>query len=187
MKLFTALSIATLFTSSLHASKPLTTQLQVEIATPNPSWSIKIQGLHLKEEKLLVRCAATRKDGIFPSMMSSAKDSVTVTPAVAKLPREIYITGTAWNYSKGYTPASHQELKKVLEGSSEVKVSKPPLSEQAFMGLSPEEAQQLAQKHKLKCRIVEVDGKPRMTTRDYRPERLNFTTTKGKVTRVTKG
>lgn len=36
-------------------------------------------------------------------------------------------------------------------------------------------------------RVVEIDGKPQMATRDYRPERLNFAIEKGVITTVTKG
>lgn len=36
-------------------------------------------------------------------------------------------------------------------------------------------------------RVVEIDGEPQITTRDYRPERLNFAIVKGVITKVTKG
>lgn len=36
-------------------------------------------------------------------------------------------------------------------------------------------------------RLIEVDGVPRMVTKDYRPNRLNFKVKAGLVTEVTKG
>ncbi|QTN32717.1 hypothetical protein HZ994_10355 [Akkermansiaceae bacterium] len=36
-------------------------------------------------------------------------------------------------------------------------------------------------------RIIELDGKPQPVTRDYRPDRLNFRVSDGKVTAVSKG
>jgi len=36
-------------------------------------------------------------------------------------------------------------------------------------------------------RVVEIDGEAQITTKDYRPERLNFAVEKGVVTGVTKG
>ena len=56
-----------------------------------------------------------------------------------------------------------------------------------FVGLTLKEAEALADKHALRHRVVMLDGKPRPATKDYRPERLNFTVVDGKVTAVRKG
>lgn len=62
-----------------------------------------------------------------------------------------------------------------------------PTTEQAYLGLSKATALSKAKEAKLKARIVKEDGKLFMVTKDYRPDRLNFTIESGKVTRVTKG
>ena len=56
-----------------------------------------------------------------------------------------------------------------------------------FVGLTHEVAQKLADQHKIRHRVVMLDGKSLPVTRDYRPERLNFTVNKGMVTKVTNG
>ena len=35
--------------------------------------------------------------------------------------------------------------------------------------------------------VIEVDGEPRMVTKDHRPDRLNFKVKAGLITEVTKG
>lgn len=57
----------------------------------------------------------------------------------------------------------------------------------SFVGLTIEEAKTRAEKADLPHRIVSQDGKEFPVTRDYRPERLNFTVEKGIVTKVTNG
>ena len=56
-----------------------------------------------------------------------------------------------------------------------------------FKGLSEADAAALAEKRQLKHRVVERDGKPLPATRDMRPDRVNFTVTAGKVTKVSRG
>jgi hypothetical protein len=50
-----------------------------------------------------------------------------------------------------------------------------------------EEAGKRAEAAGLKWRAVMEDGVGKPTTRDYRPDRLNFTVEKGKVTAVRNG
>lgn len=76
-------------------------------------------------------------------------------------------------------PASNEQI-------DAVPLSKSP-EPKDFIGLTLEKAQALAKTHKLRHRVVMIDGKPLPVTRDHRPERLNFTVEKGKVTKVTKG
>lgn len=187
IKILTVLSIAALSATPLLASKPSAVLMKVQIAVPNPGWSIEIQSLHTKNDKLLIVCEAIRKDGIFASMMSNASDSVTLSKNLASLPREIYITDTKWNYSKGYTPATKEQLKKVLQGAVSMQLNKQKTSEADFIGLTLDEVKALAKQHDLKYRVVEVDGVGRAVTRDYRPERFNLAIKEGKVIRVTKG
>ncbi|NWK56607.1 hypothetical protein HW115_13375 [Verrucomicrobiaceae bacterium N1E253] len=56
-----------------------------------------------------------------------------------------------------------------------------------YIGMDLADAKALAVKEKRKYRVVSVDGKQRMVTMDYLPERLNFTVVAGKVTKVTRG
>ncbi|MDF1737824.1 MAG: hypothetical protein P1U86_01595 [Verrucomicrobiales bacterium] len=56
-----------------------------------------------------------------------------------------------------------------------------------FEGLSEKEAGSLAEKRDLKHRVVERDGQPLPATRDFRPDRVNFTVKAGKVISVSRG
>ncbi len=68
-----------------------------------------------------------------------------------------------------------------------VKPSPPPTPNGGFEGLSLEAAKAKAEQAKLRWRVTRIDGKSRPVTKDYRPQRLNFEITQGKVSRVTKG
>ena len=57
----------------------------------------------------------------------------------------------------------------------------------SFVGLTLEEAEAKATKADLPHRVIKRDGQSLPVTRDYRPERLNFTVENGKVTEVTNG
>jgi len=58
---------------------------------------------------------------------------------------------------------------------------------ESFVGLELKVAQEKADKADLPHRVVREDGKDFPVTRDYRPERLNFTVEKGIVTKVNNG
>ena len=58
---------------------------------------------------------------------------------------------------------------------------------ESFVGLELKAAQEKADKADLPHRVVHQDGKDFPVTRDYRPERLNFTVEKGIVTKVSNG
>ena len=60
-------------------------------------------------------------------------------------------------------------------------------SDDVFVGMPVSEAQALAKQHGIRNRVIMIDGKPQRGTKDYRPDRLNFTVNKGVVTKVTRG
>lgn len=59
--------------------------------------------------------------------------------------------------------------------------------DEAYVGLTEDEAAALAEKEGLRWRIVSVDGEHRAVTMDYDPKRLNFAIEAGKVVKVTRG
>ncbi|WP_193212714.1 hypothetical protein [Luteolibacter marinus] len=62
-----------------------------------------------------------------------------------------------------------------------------PSMPEAYLGKSLEEASRIADEMNIPWRVVEIDGTPRATTMDHRPDRLNFTVAGDKIIRVTKG
>lgn len=62
-----------------------------------------------------------------------------------------------------------------------------PASDGAFVGMDVDAAAKHAEKSGLRHRVVERDGKPLPATRDYRPDRVNFSVKAGKVVKVTRG
>ena len=60
-------------------------------------------------------------------------------------------------------------------------------SPESFVGLELKAAQEKANKADLPHRVIHEDGKDFPVTRDYRPERLNFTVEKGIITKVSNG
>jgi len=56
-----------------------------------------------------------------------------------------------------------------------------------YIGLTKEAALTKAKALGVRARIVEEDGKSFPVTKDYRPERVNFTINDGKVTKLHKG
>jgi hypothetical protein len=62
-----------------------------------------------------------------------------------------------------------------------------PADANSYLGMTLEAASARADKAGIRWRIVEEDGKPRLVTKDYRPDRLNFAVEKGKIIRVNKG
>ena len=67
--------------------------------------------------------------------------------------------------------------------AAEIDVTKP----DTLIGQPLEKVQAACDAAEVAHRVVEVDGVGRHVTRDYRPERLNFKVTNGKITAVTKG
>jgi hypothetical protein len=60
-------------------------------------------------------------------------------------------------------------------------------SDQAFIGRTADAAAALAKEQGLLSRVVSVDGQLRPTTKDYRPNRVNFEIEQGKVVKVSRG
>lgn len=60
-------------------------------------------------------------------------------------------------------------------------------SDEAFIGRTADAASALAKEQGLLSRVVSVDGQLRPTTKDYRPNRVNFEIEKGKVVKVSRG
>lgn len=172
---------------SFGSKTPSLKPVVVTIDVPSPAWTIKISSIYIKENKLLVVCEAQKKGGLAAAVMSKAKASANIPRNFLKLPREIYVLGQTWNYKEGYKTVTDEELRKLLLTASKVYSSPKQLNEKSFLGLNVKEAQTLAKANTLSSRVVEIDGKPQVTTEDYRPERFNFFVKNGKVIRVNKG
>jgi hypothetical protein len=71
--------------------------------------------------------------------------------------------------------------------SAEKQTSNAISTPESFVGMTLEAAEAKAKGADLPCRVVRKDGEDLPVTRDYRPERLNFTVEKGVVTKVTNG
>lgn len=172
---------------SFGSKTPSLKPVVVTIDVPSPAWTIKISSIYIKANKLLVVCKAQKKGGLAAAVMSKAKASANIPRNFLKLPREIYVLGQTWNYREGYKTVTDEELRKLLLTASKVYSSPKQLNEKSFLGLNVKEAQTLAKVNTLSSRVVEIDGKPQVTTEDYRPERFNFFVKNGKVIRVNKG
>jgi|TARA_B110000914_G_scaffold57075_1_gene49506 hypothetical protein len=172
---------------SFGSKAPSSTPVAVTIDVPSPAWTIKISRIYTKANKLIVVCKAQKKEGLAAAVMSKAKTSVNILGKFQKLPREIYVTGQTWNYSKGYKAVTDEELEKFLITASEIYAPSKQLNEKSFIGLTLKEAQALAKVNKLPSRVIEIDGQPQITSEDYRPERFNFAIKNGKIIRVNKG
>jgi len=104
---------------------------------------------------------------------------------------------TTKNEAKKEQVTSPEKMKSDKNESKEVskeaeEVVKPATDSSAkgddrYIGLTQEAAMALAKKEGVPSRVVSVDGEVGMVTMDYRPDRLNFTVVKGKVTKVTRG
>lgn len=64
-----------------------------------------------------------------------------------------------------------------------IDVSKP----DSLVGMPLDRVQAACDAAEVRHRVVRIDGEAQITTRDYRPERLNFAVEKGVITSVTKG
>lgn len=62
-----------------------------------------------------------------------------------------------------------------------------PAKPESLVGLSLDAAQNAADAAAIPHRVIEIDGQPQPVTRDFRPNRLNFTVANGIVTAVTTG
>jgi len=163
--------------------------VSVAMKVPDPGWKISIRSMYVNQGKLLVVCEAKHNGGINLQVISEAKASATIDKKTAALPREIYLLGKKWGWGDGYTAVTPAQLKKIIAGGQQVysAVENKAPEPSDFIGLSSDEAKALADKHKIPNRVVMIDGKHLPTTRDYRPNRLNFSIEKGKVTKVSKG
>lgn len=69
----------------------------------------------------------------------------------------------------------------------EMKKEPQPTGDARYIGMEYKAAMEMAKAEGRKARPIEIDGEPLIVTRDYLPERLNFTVVKGKVVKVTRG
>ena len=193
MKTF-LLSTSLLFTIVLSAQTAMK-PVEISIDTPSSGWSLKIQSAHTHGDKLLVVCQLSHAGGVSLSVISKVKDSIQLPEKQANMKREVYVLGKTWNWGKGYTAVTPEQLKAHLKDSQAVyaaKAEKAPAkklkgNDSDFVNLKYEEAVTLAKKRKLKYRIVSKDGRSLPVTMDHRPDRLNFTIVKGVVTAVRRG
>lgn len=56
-----------------------------------------------------------------------------------------------------------------------------------FIGQPLADAEAACKAAGIRCRVVEVDGEPRIVTKDFIADRLNFRVVGGRITAVTKG
>lgn len=191
MKAFIFTLISLLFAGQspvLSAEKP-EAAVTFSIDVPDPGWKLSIVGIFEKGGKLLVIGEATHNGNMSAAVISQATSKALMDEEFAELPKIYYLLGRTWNWGKGYSPITEEERKVLIKDAETVEFSlagsKP--GKDDFIGLSLEKAQALADKHSLVHRVVMVDGKPRPATLDFRPDRLNFTVVKGKVSEVSKG
>lgn len=83
--------------------------------------------------------------------------------------------------TNGAQPKPHESI--LAEDAPEIDVTKTG----TMIGQPLEKIQAACDAAEVKHRVIEVDGEPRMVTKDYLPERLNFKVKAGLVTEVTKG
>ena len=165
-------------------SHPVTFQLEV----PSPGWEVEITGLYRKDNRLLVVARASTDGGPAAAVITTREATAFTDAASARLPKEFYLLGREWNWGEGYTPVSTRDLKELLKGAKKVSASKEAAPADAdFVGLRLRKAKGLADRHGIVWRVVVVDGRPRAVTQDHRPDRLNFTVVKDKVTKVSRG
>ncbi|MEJ6572484.1 MAG: hypothetical protein QNL01_05755 [Akkermansiaceae bacterium] len=192
-----------LFSTSLLFAIVLSTQaamkpVEVSMDTPSSGWSLKIKSAHTRNNKLLVVCQLSHAGGVSLTVISKVKDSIQLPEKQANMKREIYVLGKTWNWGKGYTAVTPEQLKIQLKDSQAVytakneKGAKEPAAkikenDSDFVNLKYKDAVALAKKRKLKYRIVKKDGRSLPVTMDHRPNRLNFTLVKDIVTAVRRG
>ena len=88
--------------------------------------------------------------------------------------------------SAAESPAVESLSESKPESPQDMKPPKDP-KDNDFVGMSEADANKLAKKRGLKSRVVERDGRLLPATRDYRPDRVNFSIEKGKVKKVSRG
>ncbi|MCG8602045.1 MAG: hypothetical protein MI807_18020 [Verrucomicrobiales bacterium] len=84
-------------------------------------------------------------------------------------------------------PEMEKPVKPPANSNRPMKNQPPPASDGAYIGMDLKAAETQAEKSGLRHRVVERDGKPLPATRDYRPNRVNFSVKAGKVIKVTRG
>lgn len=87
----------------------------------------------------------------------------------------------------GCQPKHSPEAGKSPAEAAEKQTSTAAPAPDSFIGLSLEAAEEKAEKADLPHRVIKKDGEDLPVTRDYRPERLNFTIENAVVTQVTNG
>jgi hypothetical protein len=85
--------------------------------------------------------------------------------------------------TNGDQPERDETIPAETATATEIDVTKT----ETMIGQPLEKVQAACDAAEVKHRVIEVDGEPRMVTRDYRPDRLNFKVKAGLVTEVTKG
>jgi hypothetical protein len=83
--------------------------------------------------------------------------------------------------TNGDQPKPYETI--LAENAPEIDVTKT----ETMIGQPLEKVQAACDAAEVRHRVIEVDGEPRMGTKDYRPDRLNFKVKAGLVTEVTKG
>ncbi|WP_018968667.1 hypothetical protein [Rubritalea marina] len=183
------LGLTCLSTPLLANENPTLKPLSIEIATPAPIWQLEIIEVYQSANALILIAKTSQPNDTSNSagIVGKAIDQIELPQELLKLPRKLYVYGQTWEDSEGYTVITESQIPEIIKGATLVHQSKAKPNDTDFIGLSIEDAQALSKKHELRCRVIEVDGKPRPMTLDLRPDRLNFHVKDGKVTKVTRG
>ncbi len=171
----------------LGAEAPAATEINIEVVAPSPAWKLRVESLHHMADELIVITRASKSDGIFIQQVIPITAEVKVPNALLTLPRQIYILDAPWCADENIKRITNNDLPTILDDSTAIYTAKKEISSDNFIGLSLSEAEAMAKTNNRVLRVVEIDGKPRPMTMDYRLNRFNIYLKEGKVIKVTKG
>ena len=88
--------------------------VSIEMQTPDPAWRIEIVEARLLQGELWVLAELSRQDGAAPQVISSARDTATVS-APGDVPIQRFVIGKTWAWGEEETDIRFIESRSEIE------------------------------------------------------------------------
>ena len=99
-------------------------KVKFKVTVPSGLWSMSVSEAYAKGDKLYIVCDMKQSDGFGTMALKDLPGEAKVGAKYVKLKPEILLRGASWNWQKEYKRVTDEELKKLTEGATKIKLAK---------------------------------------------------------------